>query len=60
LALSVAALRFVNNAHWLSDVVAGTTVGYVTARAMWFALVERREMTLSGNQDPAAAAAAAV
>jgi membrane-associated phospholipid phosphatase len=49
LALSVAALRFVNNAHWLSDVVAGVAVGYVTARAMWYTLVERREF--SGNGD---------
>jgi membrane-associated phospholipid phosphatase len=44
LALAVAMLRFVNNAHWLSDVIAGVTVGYVVARSMWFALVERREI----------------
>jgi membrane-associated phospholipid phosphatase len=43
LALLCAALRFVNNAHWLSDVVAGVTLGYVCARAMWYVLVERRE-----------------
>ena len=60
LALSVAALRFVNNAHWLSDVVAGVTLGYVVARAMWYVLVERRETASVADDHHAARLPAAV
>lgn len=64
LALAVAALRFVNNAHWLSDVVAGITIGYVTARATWYALVERRERLPAegggGDNNPVAPVPAAI
>jgi hypothetical protein len=43
----------------LSDVVAGIAVGYVVARAMWYALVERRETPGAGNRAGAGSGRAA-
>jgi membrane-associated phospholipid phosphatase len=39
LAVACGFLRYVSNAHWPSDVVAGAAVGYVTAHLVWDALV---------------------
>jgi membrane-associated phospholipid phosphatase len=41
LAIACAVLRYVNNAHWPSDVFAGITVGYITSSIAWYVLVER-------------------
>jgi hypothetical protein len=41
LAVSCGMLRYVNNAHWPSDVVGGAAVGYVTAHLVWAAMAPR-------------------
>jgi membrane-associated phospholipid phosphatase len=38
LAFTCAALRYVNNAHWPSDIFAGMAVGYIIANLVWRAL----------------------
>jgi membrane-associated phospholipid phosphatase len=56
LAIFCGVLRYVNNAHWPSDVLGGATLGYVTASALWHVLVLRRHTDAS---EPASAATAA-
>lgn len=54
MALTCAGLRFLTNAHWASDVVAGIALGYIMGTTIWHVLVERHAGTRGGIM-PAAA-----